>query len=677
MLPNQPTPDPSRNIVQWAFIAVLVLLFFHFYYFCHLAFTEWRLSWPILDRLAANLRPQAILHHRFASKLVILLGILATLCFSSRSRQPSRKMNPLAPLTVGAALYFGSDVILHATGDPKTIALAYMACTSTGLALLYFGVRPLIDGILRPGASAIFNRENETFPQQERRVAGAYSLHFKARYQLGNQTRDSQINLVDRFRGTLIVGGPGSGKTSHLIRPIIRQSLAQGMALCVYDLKFDSLTRLTYNVYLKERDRYPVEPKFYCLNFQHLRCSHRCNPLDPAGIRDAADARNIARTVLVALNPDWARKSGDFFIESAIGFIAAALWFLRRYEDGRYCTLPHLIEFIQADYAHLFSVLQSDPQVQSMIKPFVSALQNKTFRQLQGQLDSARVPLLALASPNIYYLTTGADFTLDLNNPRAPKIICFGSDPGRQDVYGPVITLYLSRLLQVVNRNDSWPCEICLDEFSSLPPVDLHTTLAQARENKVSVTFGIQDLSQLRSIYGRDRADSLFNLPGNIFCGQIGGDAADLVSRRIGLIQQPRSSTSTNSKDQSTTESTQLGAAVPASRIATFSSGEFTGITADNPLQPLDLKVFHARIHADFAAMQADELTWRPLPEVHPVTSETIDAYQLQIKAEAAAIVKNRLAEMKTNPHLVSLIIKKRINPADPHHAWKPKPRRP
>jgi hypothetical protein len=670
-----PSPQPSnkQSLAVLFYALFLALLFLHFYYFCYLAFAEWHVSFSLADRFATNMAHAPVFRHRFPYKLVILALLIPIIFINGPGSRRASTRQLLKTLAIGLTLFFGSDLVLCFTGDPKILASAYIVFTIAGLIFLYLGCGSLIDRFRTPSASEVFNRYNESFPQEERHIANDFSLHFNAHYLFRNQTRPSEINLVNRFRGTLIVGGPGSGKTSHLFRPIIQQSLAQHMALLVYDLKFDNLTRLTYNTYLKERASYAIEPKFYCVNFHDLTRSHRCNPLDPATLTDADDARNIARTILIGLNPSWASRSGEFFVESAIGFLTANLWFLRRYQDGRYCTLPHLIEFSQGDFAKLFSVLQSDKHVQTLIRPFISALQNKTYRQLQSQVDSARIGLLALASPTLYYLLSGSDFTLDLNNPRAPKIFCLGSSPEKQDVYGHVVALYLARLLKLVNRRGGWPCEICLDEFASLPPVNLHTTVAEARENRVSVTFGIQDLSQLRNTYGRDRADSLFNLPGNLFCGQISGDAAKLVSERIGSILQQKSTISTNSRDQSTSQSTHLEPALPPSRIATLSSGEFTGITADSPDQPLELKAFHARLHADFAAMQAEEATWQPLPEVHPVTSEAVESRFLQIKTEAAAITDDQLRVMKKSRSLSHLIIAKhKKNGGNPRNGWRP-----
>ena len=355
---------------------------------------------------------------------------------------------------------------------------------------------------------------------------------------------------------------------------------------------------------------------------------------------------------------------GEFFVESAIGFFAANIWFLRCYEDGRYCTLAHLLELIQTDFYKLFSIIRSIPAADTLIQPFVSALTSNSGEQLQGQVDSARIALSSLVSPQLYYLLSANDFTLDLNNPKAPKIICLGSNPQKQFMYGAVISLYFSRMIKLVNRKGGHPCHIVVDEAASFTALGLHLAIAQARQNKVAITFGIQDLSQLRMEYGRDHADALFNLPGNLITGQVSGDSARLVSERFGKILQDKTTVSTNSRDSSTSQGQQLDLALPASKIATLSSGEFVGITADSPQQPLPLKPFYARVVADFDAIHREESTWQPVPVVHgDVTPALVDLNFRQVKQQVLDMVENRLAQMRANPDLARLIVTKRGSP--------------
>ena len=659
---QQPTHRDLRTIAGVSCIALLLL---HFYYYCYQGLAACGLTHPFADRFVLGLARTGLFHHPAVSKLLAL----AALCALSigHSIQVSR-LRIFIFLLTGAPLYFGSGILLNSDpplSDPQTLTIAYVLLTLTGLLLCYRAIRALASLLSWPSKASVFNAYNESFPQEERYLPAPQSLHLRAQYTFRNQVRNSVINLVDVYRGTLVMGVPGSGKTRYIFRQLIQQSLAHGMALFVYDLKYDDLTRLTYNSLQHCKDRYPVTPSFYSVNFDDFSRSHRCNPLDPASLDDIADAGEAARTILFGLNKRMIHLQGDFFVESAVGFFTANIWFLRKYEDGRYCTLAHLIELMQTDFYKLFSILRSEPEVQTPINPFVSAL-GHSMEQLQGQVDSARIALSVLASPHLYYLLSANDFTLDLNNPAAPKIICLGSNPQKQHIYGAVISLYVSRMLKLVNRKGGCPCQIFIDEFSSFTALGMHLTLAQARANRVGVTLGIQDLSQLRMTYGRDHADALFNLPANLICGQVSGESARLVSERFGKILQDKSTVSTNTRDSSTSQGQQLDLALPASKIATLSSGEFVGITADSPSQPIRLKAFHSRIRIDHQAIEQEEATWDDLPEVRHFSPDVEDLNFRQIKTDVRHIVESRLAYMQQHPHLARLIITKKSGPSPP-----------
>ncbi len=229
----------------------------------------------------------------------------------------------------------------------------------------------------------IFNRSNESFPQEERLIENEYSINLAAQYYLKGKLRKSYINIPNPFRGVLIVGSPGSGKTYFLIQHIIKQMIEKGFTLFVYDYKFDELTRIAYNHFLKHKAAYKIYPKFYTINFDNLDLSNRCNPLDASSIHDITDAGQSARTLLLALNRDWIKKEGDFWVESPINFITAVIYFLANYENGKYCTLPHVIEFSQTSYEKLFSILRTEPQVEALINPFINAFLNDAKQQLE------------------------------------------------------------------------------------------------------------------------------------------------------------------------------------------------------------------------------------------------------------------------------------------------------
>ncbi|HWB91893.1 MAG TPA: TraM recognition domain-containing protein, partial [Puia sp.] len=278
-------------------------------------------------------------------------------------------------------------------------------------------------------------------------------------------------------------------------------------------------------------------------------------------------------------------------------------------------------------------------------------------QQLQGQIDSARIPLAALASPQLYYLLSGNDFDLRINDPQHPKVLCIGSNPQKQHIYGAVASLFASTMLKLINRADGRPCHIVADELSSFYLPNLSQTIAVAREHRVAITYGIQDYSQLKAEYGPNQADALFNLPGNLISGRVTGDSARYLADNFPKILQQRTSQNSNSRDTSTSESSHLELSIPAGKIATLSSGEFVGITADNPSSPNKLKAFHCRIDIDHKAISREESRWPPLPIIRQVTHNDIQADFEQKKKETRDMIAQRMQEMNADPTLERLIL--------------------
>jgi hypothetical protein len=644
-----------------AAIAFLLILFFHFYITCWGAFRAWGLTLPIIDRVGTNLAHGRLLAGRNLPK-ILALSCMAFLLIGTQAAPAISWRKILIHLVTGMAFYFGSTIVLYFSGNLSLLAGAYIGCTLTGILFIYNGARELAGILAWQFQVDIFNRYNESFPQEERLLANQYSVNFRARYYFRNRVRDSWLNLPNIFRGVLVCGTPGSGKTRYIFRQVIQQNLEKGFSMFVFDLKYDDLTRIAYNTLQRVKHLYPVVPTFHAIVFDDLSLSERCNPILPSTMHDISDAAESSRTMLMALNREWIRRQGEFFVESAVSFVTANIWFLRMLDDGRYCTIPHLIELIQCDYNKLFSVLRSFKTTQTLISPFVSAFLSNSMDQLEGQVASARIALSTLASPDLYYVLSGNDFTLDINNPKAPKIVAMASNPQKQMVYGAVISLYVSRMVKQINRKGGTPCSLIFDEFPSLWVYGMDNVLAQARSNLIAAVIGIQDISQLRKEYGHAQAEALFNLPGNLISGQVSGDTARLISERFGKIQQQKTSHSTNSRDSSTTESQQLDLAVPASKIATLSSGEFVAIVADNPGRRMPLKGFYGDLVIDDAAIAREQAAYQRRPKVREVTPEIVDHQFNTIKEEVHNLVHSRLAYMAQTPNLARLIVNKLDN---------------
>ena len=634
-----------RKIIDFTRLVGLFILSIHFYLCCYQAFKDWGWTAEITDRLIANIARTGLFNSMLKPKLASLLCLVIALLGVKGKKDEKIQTNAIvAYLLTGLLLYFISVLCFYLNVRAGIISVLYIGITSTGYLLILAGGGLLSKLIKDKLNNDIFNSANETFPQEERLLENEYSVNLPAKYHLKDKIRDSWINFINPFRGMLVAGTPGAGKSYFVIRHIIDQHIRKGFSMFLYDFKYDDLSRIAYNKLLKYQKNFPVKPSFYVINFDDLNRTHRCNPLDPAGMEDITDATEASRTIMLGLNRDWIKKQGDFFVESPINFLTAIIWYLRRYQDGKYCTLPHVIELMQADYDPLFAILEQEEEIKVLINPFISAFRNKAKEQLEGQIASAKIGLARLSSPQLYYVLSGNDFTLDVNNPKEPKIVCVGNNPQKLQVYGAVLSLYISRMIKLVNRKNQLKSSLVFDEFPTIFFNNIDSLIATARSNKVATTLAVQDFSQLKKDYGAEQADVIAGIVGNIISGQVTGDTARKLSETFGKIMQDRESMSINSSDTSITKSTQLDYAVPASKIASLSSGEFVGIVADNPDQKIALKVFHSEIQNNHTAVKKEEDLYKPIPVIKEVSSLDVVENYKRIKQEVDELIGSELA---------------------------------
>jgi hypothetical protein len=650
-----------RKILDFTRIISIVLLCLHFYYYCYAVFEEWQLTAVLTDRILQNIHGTGLFDSFHTSKFIALAFLaLSVLGVKGRKKEKLGYKKAAKYIITGLLLYFLSYLYLQANATATTIAILYIGTTTAGFVLTLTGGTLLSRVVgLTLNHKDIFNKEAETFPQEERLIENEYSLNLPARYNLKGRWRKSWLNIPNPFRGLLVLGSPGSGKSYFVIRHVITQHIKKRFTLFVYDFKFDDLSRIAYNTYLKYKHLYPVEPRFYVINFDDLSRSHRCNPLDHTTMTDITDAAESSRTILMGLNREWIKRQGDFFVESPINFLSAVIWFLRRYRNGEFCTLPHVIELMQTEYDTLFSVLRTEKEIEVLINPFITAYLNDAMEQLEGQIAAAKVAMARLSSPQLYYVLSGNDFTLDINNPNDPKILCVGNNPQKIGIYGAVLSLYVTRLVKLVNQKGRLKSSLVFDEFPTIYLSGIDSLIATARSNKVATTLGVQDLSQLRKDYGREQADVIMNITGNVISGQVTGDTAKQLSERFGKIMQDRSSFSINSSDTSISRSKQLEAAIPPSRIAALSSGEFVGLVADNPDQKIELKAFHCQILNDHAALKREQEAYKEIPAFRKLDNDIVQRNYLQIRQDVQDLVQSQMALMLNDPGMKHLIINK------------------
>ncbi|MES2425313.1 MAG: conjugal transfer protein MobC [Bacteroidota bacterium] len=613
-----------RKIIDFTRLLSIAILTIHFYLMCYAVFRQFHLTHKIIDHLLLPLSKMAIFKTVPAAKLSALALLIISLIGSKGKKDEKiRSQTVITYCLIGLLIYYFSSYLS---------GWLYMGATTFGYLLFMTGGGLLFRMLKLKLGADIFNKENETFPQEERLLENEYSINLPAKYQLKGKERDSWINIINPFRGTLVGGSPGAGKSYFVIRHIITQHIRKGFSMLIYDFKYDDLSRIAYNALREYGGR-----SFYVINFEKIM--HRSNPLEPDTMLDITDAIESARTIMLGLNREWIKKQGDFFVESPINFVTALIWFLKKYEDGKYCTLPHVIELSLVDYKELFAVLSSEPEIEVLINPFISAWKNEAYEQLEGQIASAKISLARLSSPQLYYVISGNDFSLDINNPDDPKVVCLANNPQKSQVFGAVLSLYVNRIMKQVSKKGKQKCSLVFDEFPTIYMGNISEQLGFFRGYKVATTLGVQNLDQLKKDYGREQADVIMNIVGNIICGQVTGDTAKQLSERFGKINQVKESVSINAMDTSVSRSTQLDYAIPSSKIAGLSSGEFVGMVADDPTNKIDLKTFHCEIQNDHEAIAQEEAGYQEIPAARTVSANEVLMNYQRIKEDIRNLV--------------------------------------
>ena len=607
----------SRELVRmhegfrfFSYLLLLVSLYLNQLQF----FKSLGLYMPELDGLIDKLQNLDLLIHPIYAKL-ICMGFLMITCIGTKAKKDRElKVSALLyQLLFGLSLYWGSLLIL------QWQAGLYLLFSFWGFVVLniaFDNISKLINVNLMKDR---FNHENESFAQEEELKENEYSVNLKSKYQLQNKEQDAWINVVNPFRGSMVIGTPGSGKSFSVVLPFIKQHLRKGFCMCVYDFKFPDLSIVTYNHFLKAKKRrsLPSSAAFYIINFDDITRSYRCNPLAPEFLESPIDAFESSRTVLYNLNREWIRKQGEFFSESAVSFFAAVIWFLKRFKDGEFCTLPHAIELLQLDYDDLFEVLSQEKDVVNIINPFINAHKRGASEQLEGQLGSLKIAISKIISKEIYWICSGNDFSLDINNPKKSKVLCLANNPLRIEMYGAVLSLYMTRMLKVINRKGQHKSSLIFDELATIYFRGLDTLIATARSNRISTLLGIQTIAQLIRDYGKEQANAILTNIGNLFAGQSVGETARFIQNRMGKILQERQSININRNTQSTSFSTQMDFLVPEGKIATLPQGYMVGQVADNFEEQIQQKNFNSLIHIDTEAIKREEKNYKTIPKIY------------------------------------------------------------
>lgn len=572
-----------------------------------------------------------VLRNSYPMRLYALLFVLA----SSMMRNLRKADIPLSRCVTWSAA--GTAVFLLPT---QNIPAAYLLTCSAGLSMCTYGYA-LFFRRMKGGKAP----EEDSFLQNDMEIQTPDSVNIPYHYTYQKKRHDANISVVAVYRSSLVLGVPGSGKSFAIYNKFIEDMVRKNFTIFLYDFKFPDLTEELLNeiYYQRKRERLwekeERKPKIYILNFDDPMKSNRCNPIKSSYITDTADTTEIADLLFKNINKGSGNGKGfDFFNESAKVYLDALAWFLANYDPdavyggkdgftvvgsttdyankGCYCTFPHIIELMACDYEKVFQILRYTHGLEAKISPFANALEGGAMEQLQGQIASAQIPLGKFVSPALYWIMTGDDFTLDINNPDEPKIVCMGNNPDRQSIYGSAIALYTSRMFKLINHKHKRKSAVLLDELPTVFIKGLDNLIATARSNKVAIVLGAQDRSQLRRDYGDEESRVIFNTVGNILSGQVNEDTAETLSKMFGKEFREQQSKSISDDSDSTSISFQLQEILPASKIMTLSQGVFFGRVADNFDTPIERKLFCGTIDVDMRRQSEKRKEWQTVPYI-------------------------------------------------------------
>ena len=644
----------------------VIFLLINCYWFCYEAFQQWHFTLGIINKILMNFQRTTGLFSSILWTKLFCVVFLALSCLGTKGVK-EEKITWSKIWTVlfsGFVFFFLNWWLLALPIGEIGAASLYIFTLSVGyICLLMGGVwmsRLLKNNLM----DDVFNTENESFMQETRLMENEYSVNLPTRFYYKKKWNKGWINVVNPFRASMVLGTPGSGKSYAIVNNYIKQQIEKGFAMYIYDYKFPDLSEIAYNHLLHHLDAYKVKPQFYVINFDDPRKSHRCNPINPTFMTDISDAYESAYTIMLNLNRSWIQKQGDFFVESPIILLAAIIWFLKIYENGKYCTFPHAIEFLNRPYAQIFPILTSYDKLANYLSPFMDAWEGGAQDQLQGQIASAKIPLSRMISPALYWVMTGDDFSLDINNPNEPKVLVVGNNPDRQNIYSAALGLYNSRIVKLINKKKQLKSSVIIDELPTIYFRGLDNLIATARSNKVAVCLGFQDFSQLTRDYGDKESKVIQNTVGNVFSGQVVGETAKTLSERFGKVLQQRQSMTINRNDKSTSISTQMDSLIPASKISNLTQGMFVGAVSDNFDERINQKIFHAEIVVDSAKVSAEMKAYQPIPVIADFKNkdgsdnlkETIEANYCKVKQEILSLVDSEIERIKNNPSLTHLI---------------------
>lgn len=594
----------------------------------------------ILVTFHEKLRTIPIYNNIVLSKLttLVLLCVASMGTKAKKNLEFNAKKMVIMPLSCGLVMVIASIIIFYIEGQTRwyhirSTTWIYMAPSLYGVMMMNVALDNISkffkDGLIKDK----FNFENESFKQMENKDENRYSVNIPMRYYYRGKFRHGFVNIVNPFRGTFVVGTPGSGKTFSVIEPFIRQHSEKGFAMVVYDYKFPTLATKLYYQYRKNQhlDKVPEGCQFNIINFVNIEYSRRVNPIQQKYIPNLAAASETAETLLESLQKGKKDSGGadQFFQTSATNFLAACIYFFVNYDKkpydedgnelvaeyktdkdtlhrkltgrvfkdntmqekvqpafwlGKYSDMPHVLSFLNHSYEEIFEVLKTDPEVYPLLASFVTAFENKAMDQLEGMIGTLRVQISRLATKEAYWVFSGDDFDLKVSDPKHPSYLLIANDPDMESIIGALNAMILNRLVTRVNSGmgKNVPVSIIADELPTLYFHKIDRLIGTARSNKVAVTLGFQELPQLEADYGKTGMQKIITTNGNIIAGSARAkETLDWLSNDIfGKVVQMKKGVTIDRDKTSINYNENVDSLVPAAKISDLPTGWICGLTA-------------------------------------------------------------------------------------------------
>ena len=578
---------------------------------------------PLLTRIISI----PIYDNIFYSKLFIFLLIIVTSVGTKAKKDI--EFNPFKhitlPLAFGFVMFFGSGLLIKQQNsldytDPWNIL--YIILSVIGAVLINIALDNISKHLKSNFMKDRFNLENESFEQTQKKIENEYSINIPMKYFWKRKIWKGWINLVNPFRGTLLIGTPGSGKSFSIVNSFIRQHSAKKFALVVYDFKYPDLAKIAYYHYLLNKKSGLISDyKFNVVNFSDVEFSKRINPLKREYIEVLADATETSEALYESLQKgDRVAGNAEFFKTSAVNFLAACIYFFSRHAEGKYSDLPHVLAFINRSYEEIFKVLFSNPELQSLLSPFKTAYDNKAFDQLEGQIGSLKVQISRLATKESFWVFSGDDFDLKVSDPQNPSYLIIANNPKTQSMNSALNALIINRLTRLVNTKGNYPCSIIVDESPTLYFHQIANLLSTARSNKVSVLLGLQEIPQLEEQYGRSIAKTITSVIGNVVSGSARAkETLDWLQTLFGKVKQRKEGVTIRKNETTININEQMDFLIPASKISGLPAGSLVGQVALDFGQENEFvsNIYHCTTDLDLKSIEKEERNYVNLPKFY------------------------------------------------------------